>query len=72
MVSLTLLLAVSISERSDKNTSCRILSAARSPLISSIIIAIAFSRTIGSHPPSAIAISSSPCSVASACPTGFR
>ena len=33
MVSATLLLPVSISERSEKNTSCLMLSAARSPLI---------------------------------------
>ena len=49
MVSVTLLLPVSISDRSEKNTSCLMLSAARSPLISSIIIAIALARTIGSH-----------------------
>ena len=72
MVSVTWLLPVSISERSEKNTSCLMLSAARSPLISSIIIAIALSRTIGSQRPSGIASSLSPYSAASACPTGFR
>ena len=49
MVSVTLLLPVSISERSEKNTSCLMLSAARSPLIMSIIMAIDLARTIGSH-----------------------
>ena len=49
MVSVTLLLPVSISDRSEKNTSCLMLSAARSPLIMSIIMAIALARTIGSH-----------------------
>ena len=72
MVSVTLLLPVSISDRSEKNTSCLILSAARSPLIMSIIMAIALARTIGSHDASGIALSLSPCSAASACPTGTR
>ena len=49
MVSVTLLLPVSISDRSEKNTSCLMLSAARSPLIMSIIMAIDLARTIGSH-----------------------
>ena len=72
MVSATLLLPVSISERSEKNTSCLMLSAARSPLISSIIMAMALSRTIGSQALSLIALSLSPYSFASASPTGFR
>jgi hypothetical protein len=41
-------------------------------LISSIIIAIALSRTVGSHCCSDIASSLSPYFAASACPTGFR
>ena len=72
MVSVTLLLPVSISDRSEKNTSCLMLSAARSPLIMSIIMAIDLARTIGSHDASGIALSLSPCSAASACPTGTR
>ena len=72
MVAATRLLPPSISERSEKNTSCLMLSAARSPLIIAIIIAIALARTIGSHAASGIASSLSPCSAASACPTGFR
>ena len=72
MVSVTLLLPVSISERSEKNTSCLILSAARSPLIMSIIMAIDLARTIGSQALSGIAFSLSPYSAASACPTGTR
>ena len=72
MVSATLLLPVSISDRSEKNTSCLMLSAARSPLISSIIIAIALLRTIGSHAASLIVLSLSPCSCASASTTGFK
>ena len=72
MVSVTLLLPVSISERSEKNTSCLMLSAARSPLIMSIIMAIDLARTIGSQALSGIALSLSPCSAASACPTGMR
>ena len=72
MVSVTLLLPVSISERSEKNTSCLMLSAARSPLIMSIIMAMALARTIGSQALSGIALSLSPYSAASACPTGTR
>jgi len=72
MVSATLLLPPSISERSEKNTSCRMLRVARSPLISSIIMAIALLRTIGSHCASLIARSLSPCSALSASPTGLR
>ncbi len=72
MVSVTLLLPVSISERSEKNTSCLMFSAARSPLIMSIIMAIDFARTIGNHAVSGMVFSLSPCSAASACPTGTR
>ena len=72
MVSVTLLLPVSISDRSEKNTSCLMFSAARSPLIMSIIMAMDLVRTIGSQALSGIAMSLSPCSAASACPTGTR
>ena len=72
MVSVTLLLPVSTSDRSEKNTSCLMLRAARSPLIMSIIMAIDLARTIGSQALSGIAFSLSPCSAASACPTGTR
>ena len=72
MVSVTLLLPVSISDRSEKNTSCLMWSAARSVLIIAIIMSTALRRTIGSHAFSDIAVSLSPYSAASACPTGTR
>ena len=50
----------SISERSEKNTSCLTLSAARSSRIIAIIMAIALARTSGSHSASGLALSLSP------------
>ena len=62
----------STSERSEKNTSCRTLSAARSSRIMSIIIAMALLRTGASHSDSGLPLSLSPYSCASVSPTGLR
>ncbi|MNT05280.1 hypothetical protein D3C72_1398950 [compost metagenome] len=62
----------SCSVRSEKNTSCRTLSRARSSRIITIIASIALSFTIGSHFSSGMARSLMPYSSASAWPTGTR
>ena len=72
MVSATLSTFPEISERSEKNTSCWMLRAARSPRIISIIMAIDRSRTPGSHSDSGWSSNRSPYWAASACPTGTR
>ena len=72
MVSATRSVPPSISERSEKNSSWLMLSAARSARIMSIIMAIALARAIGSHSASGIVRSRSPCSAFSASPTGLR